>query len=640
MGEQKVTQVQDAEQMQQFMQLLLKDVQALNYMLDHDWFESDVVRIGAEQEMVLIDQDTMRPACIAVEALEAMKKYDWVESELAKFNLETNLTPRVFEKLCFSQMEHENLSNLEIIREELKAFNADYLLIGILPTLRKSDVEEDNLMPLIRYKALMDGIRSHMSKDAFELKLEGIDEINIKHNTPLLEACNTSFQVHLQVSPKDFVQMYNISQALAGPVLSIATNSPLVFGKRLWHENRIALFQQALDTRATQDHLREQSPRVHFGKKWIRKSILDIYQEDISRYRVLLSADVKENSMESIAQNIVPKLKALQVHNSTVYRWNRPCYGISENGKPHLRIENRVFGSGPTVRDEVANAAFWLGAMVGMQNRYDDVTKHMSFADARDNFGKAAMFGIDTQFTWLQDQKMSANDLIRHELLPIAREGLMARGVDSSDIDTYLGTIQERCNRHSSGARWQLRAYTKLKEQTTQDEALTVMTAYYREQASKEKPIHEWELPELNNLKAYNPTMRTVDEFMTTDLFTVRKDDIIQLVAEMMNWRQIHYTPVEDAQGHLVGLVTTRSLLNYMTNKESSSLNKIETVADIMIRDVKTASPDTNIITAMDIMKNNNIGCLPILKDGKLVGLFDIMDVLNISGRIMRRMKT
>jgi hypothetical protein len=193
--------------------------------------------------------------------------------------------------------------------------------------------------------------------------------------------------------------MYNISQALAGPLIAISANSPIVFGRRLWHESRIALFQQSLDTRTTHDHMRERSPRVNFGNDWLKDSILEIYREDIARFRVLLSGDVEEDAIDLIHKGKVPKLRALQVHNSTVYRWNRPCYGISSNGKPHLRIENRVIPSGPTSIDEVANTALWIGAMMGMGDKYDDITQHISFEDVRDNFGKAAKFGIDSKFT-------------------------------------------------------------------------------------------------------------------------------------------------------------------------------------------------------------------------------------------------
>ena len=387
--------------MRRFVQHLLNDVKAMEYMLENDWFEDDVIRIGAEQEMCLIDKKTFKPAPIAMDVLEHMKEHAWVETELAKFNLEINLQPKVFEGRCLRQLEQETTDHLGLVRRHLAEFNADILLTGILPTLRKWDLELHNLTPKKRYKALMDAINSQLVGNSYELRLVGIDELLVKHDSPLLEACNTSFQVHLQVRPQDFVKMYNISQALAAPVMAIAANSPIVFGKRLWHESRIALFQQALDTRTTAYHMRERSPRVIFGNDWINESIIEIYKEDIARFRVLLSADVEEDSLTRINDGKVPKLRALQVHNSTVYRWNRPCYGISDNGRPHLRIENRVLPAGPTVLDEMANAALWLGAMIGLSTHVEDIRTRVSWDDVRDNFSKAAKFGIDSAFSWV-----------------------------------------------------------------------------------------------------------------------------------------------------------------------------------------------------------------------------------------------
>lgn len=261
MGEQKVSIVKDSVQMQKFMRQLLDDITAFEYMLKNDWFESDIVRIGAEQEMCMVDKRTYKPASIAMEVLDQMKEHEWVETELAKFNLETNFEPKVFEKNAFRQLEEEALSTQHIIREKLSEFDTKMILTGILPTLRKFDLEMHNLTPKPRYFALMESINKQLSKNAYELHLEGIDELKINHNSPLIEACNTSFQVHLQVSPENFVPYYNMAQALAAPVMAIAANSPLVFGKRLWHESRIAMFQQALDTRKSNNHMRESSPR-------------------------------------------------------------------------------------------------------------------------------------------------------------------------------------------------------------------------------------------------------------------------------------------------------------------------------------------------------------------------------------------
>ena len=520
MGEQKVSLVNDQKQMQKFVKSLLNDVNALEYMLNNDWFESDIIRIGAEQEMVMVDKDTFKPSLVAMEALDKMQHYPWVETELAKFNLETNIEPRVFEKDCFALLENENTDKLDKIQEVLDTMNTSIVLTGILPTLRKYHLEMENLTPKKRYFALMEALNKQLIGQSYELRIVGIDELLVKHSSPLLEASNTSFQVHLQVAPDDFVKMYNIAQALAGPMMAISANSPIVFGKRLWHETRIALFQQSLDTRTTHDHMRERSPRVSFGRDWLHDSILEIYREDIARFRVLLSSDVEEDSLNMIKEGNVPKLRALQVHNSTVYRWNRPCYGISENGKPHLRIENRILPSGPTVLDEVANACFWLGCMIGMSMELDDIRTKMSFVDARDNFGKAAKFGIDSKFTWFNDEKISAEDLIL-QLLPVARKGLESRNVDQNDIEKYLNVIRMRAEKHMTGARWMLRAFTKLHENSNTDEALSVLTAIMIANQKSNQFVHDWELPNNDDLNMYRPSPLKVSEFMQTHLFTV-----------------------------------------------------------------------------------------------------------------------
>jgi len=641
MGEQKVSLAKDQKQLQAFVRRLLNDVRALEYMLDNDWFESDIVRIGAEQEMCLVEDKTFKPAKINLDAIKRMKAPKWLDTELAQFNLETNLTPYEFKGNALRKLENENLGYLEKIRAAVKKMGAHVVLTGILPTLRKFDLDLENLTPNPRYRGLMEAIHGELIGNAFEVNLSGIDELHIRHDSPLLEACNTSFQVHLQVAPKDFVCLYNIAQAITAPVMALAANSPLVFGKRLWHESRIALFQQALDTRTTHDHLRERKPRVNFGDGWLNKSILEIYKEDITRFRVLMTADEQEDSLLKIKDGIVPKLKALQVHNSTVYRWNRPCYGISKNGKPHLRIENRVLPAGPTVLDATANAAFWLGTMVGMHKICDDISKKMSWEDVRDNFFKAARYGIDSKFTWFNDKKYTATDLVLKELLPIAREGLESRGIDTADIDRYLGTIKARAKSLSTGARWQLRAFTALKKEITTDEAASVLTYCIVKNQEKEIPIHKWKMPTVTDLEEYLPSKLRVAEFMSTDLVTVHKDDAIDLVTDMMNWQKIRYMPVENSKGNLVGLVTARKLLKHYTNPTNESAEETISVSDVMIEKPFTVSPNATIIEAMQIMRENMVGCLPVVvgDNDELAGIITEMDFLRVSARLIERVE-
>ncbi len=617
---------------------MLDDVQAFEYMLENDWFESDITRIGAEQEMCLVHNKTYKPATINLEVLAKLTDAPWCVTELAKFNLETNLSPREFVGFCLSQMEAENSDYLAKIQNVLDDFDASIVLCGILPTLRKHDLDMKNLTPVDRYYALMDAIQKHLLGTSFELRVEGVDELLVKHDSPLLEAWNTSFQVHLQVAPKEFVKMYNIAQTLAGPMVAIAANSPLVFGRRLWAESRIALFQQSLDTRTTSDHMRERLPRVNFGSGWLRGDITEIYKEDISRFRVLLAGNIEEDSLQMISEGKVPKLRALQIHNSTVYRWNRPCYGISPNGKPHLRIENRVMPAGPTVVDATANAAFWLGAMVGMSLNHTDITKHLEFDDVRDNFIKAAKFGIDSTFNWIGDKKVHAPELILKELLPLAEEGLKHQKVNNADISKYLGIIEARAKAHKTGARWALRSFTALRSEVTNDEAVSCLTAVMIKNQKQNMPVHTWKETTVADLGDWHPSKLKVEEFMVTDLFTVQRDDLIELVAEIMNWRRIRYMPVENTKGELAGLVSSRMLLRHFARVNKLNEANLTTVKDLMIEKPITVNPDTTVIEAMRIMQDKKIGCLPVVKGKELVGIITEMDFLRITSRLMERM--
>jgi CBS domain-containing protein/gamma-glutamylcysteine synthetase len=637
MGEQKVKIVKDQKQMQKFMKSLLDDVRAMETMLEQNWFENDIVRIGAEQEMVLVHKNTYKPACVAMEALEKLDHHPWITTELAKFNLEINLDPREFTGKCFSDMQTENAIKLNIIQNVLSEMDVSLVLTGILPTLRQHHLTMDNLTPKDRYFALMQALTDNMMGNNFGVRLEGLDELNLKHDSPLLEASNTSFQVHLQVPSHDFARQYNIAQALTAPLIAIGANSPIVFGKRLWHESRIALFQQALDTRTSHDHMRERSPRVTFGKSWINESPLDVYKEDITRFRVLLGDEPMEDSLDMVKNGKVPKLRSLLIHNSTVYRWNRPCYGISDNGKPHLRIESRVIPSGPTVTDEIANACFWLGMMSGMTDTEKDIRTKMSFDDVSDNFLKAAKFGIDSKFTWYNDTKTNAVDLVKNELLDLARHGLRIKKVDEGDIDLYLGIIEERAKRHMNGSRWLLRAYTDLKSKAPEDEAAAAVTEVIMQNQISGKCVHEWEMPSEDMITGYRPNHLHVSEFMTTDIFTVHENDIIDLVTEMMDWKDIRFVPVEDNHGKLVGLITTRMIIQfYLRNKNNK---KQVIVKEIMISDPITIEPTANIVDALTKMQENKIGCLPVIQNNELIGIVTEGDFLRITSRLLRKFK-
>ncbi|HKP47800.1 MAG TPA: hypothetical protein VJT50_14465, partial [Pyrinomonadaceae bacterium] len=362
MGEHNVQQQFGDKESQAFMKALLDDLRALEFMIETGRFETNVTRIGAEQEMFLVDQN-LRPASIALDVLERAKD-PRLTTEIASFNLEANLTPLLLHGGCFSLMEGELSSLLALVRESAATLKSSPLLAGILPTLKKSDLTLENLAPIARYSELNRGVIA-LRGGPFAIHIQGLDEIHITHDNIMMESCNTSFQVHFQTSPAEFAAHYNIAQAITGPVLAAAVNSPVLFGHRLWQETRVALFQHSTDARSRTQLARSHPTRVSFGDQWLKCSVLELFTEQISRFRPIMIAVPDEDPFRVLSRGETPSLSALRMHNSTVWRWNRACYGVA-NGVPHLRIENRALPSGPTVQDEVANAAFFTGLMVAM----------------------------------------------------------------------------------------------------------------------------------------------------------------------------------------------------------------------------------------------------------------------------------
>jgi len=624
------------KQLQIFEKHLLNDIHALNRMLHEGMFEIDKIRIGAEQEFCLVDKYG-KAAGKNIQMMEHLKHNPLFTTELAKFNMEINATPQIFDKNCLSMMENEINTNLAEAYQVASELDLQIILTGILPTLRKFDFSMENLTPYERYYALCDAINKVRGKN-YELKINGIDELVSEHDSPLVEAANTGFQVHLQIRPDEFVDMYNIAQAITAPVLASATNSPILFGKRLWKETRIALFSQSVDTRSHKEHAREMSPRVTFGDHWLNKSILEIYKEDIIKYRVLLNTEVNENVFEKLNSKTAPELMALKMHNSTVYRWNRACYGISE-GKAHLRIENRVLPAGPTVVDEMANAAFWLGAMVGMHKRYGDITQKMDFEDAKNNFVKASVHGLDTKFFWLDHKSYSASDLILNELLPIAREGLEIQNVNQDEIDKYLNIIEERVSKIKTGSYWQLKSYNKLIKKAGKEETLAAITASTIKNQKENMPVHNWNLAELKDNKDWKPSEIFVEEFMTTKVFTAQENDIVELVSEMLDWQKIRYVAIENKNGELVGLATSRLMLRaYMKHIHQNSDLPV-TVGELMIKNPITISPNAKLTEAMEIMTKYQIGALPVINEqNHLIGMVTEANFLAISRNLMGKL--
>ena len=629
MGEQNIAATDD-EQLRIFMKKLLDDVVALESLLETDRFETGVRRVGAEQEMFLVDR-SLRPASVVMEVLERAQD-PRLTTELARFNLEGNLTPQVFNSSCLRRMEDELNELLGVARDAARHCGADILLTGILPTLRKADLGLDNMTPKPRYLELNRTLR-RLRGEEFHVLIRGIDELETTHDNVMLESCNTSFQVHFQVSPKEFAKFYNLAQAVTGPLLAAAVNSPVLLKHRLWHETRIALFERSVDTRGSTRVDRAARPRVHFGDGWVQQSVLEIFREDIARFRILIANAIDEDPMQVIARGGIPQFGALRLHNGTVYRWNRACYGISGD-KAHLRIENRVLPSGPTVLDEVANAAFFFGLMAALAEDEKPIYKQMSFEDAKTNFFAAARDGLGAQLSW-KGKPIAARDLLLGELIKTARWGLEHVKVDGADIDRYLGALEERVRKGTTGAQWILGSLHEMGEQGTADIRYRTLSAAMLANQKSGAPVHTWELARLEGEpKTWRDSYQTAGQFMSTDIFTVQPSDIVDLAANIMDWKKIRHILVEDEQGRLVGLLSPRALIRIVA-RGSRSAQEGMTVAQLMVKNPLTIGPEMPTLEVMKLMRERGISCLPVVEGEKLVGVITERDLIDVSGKLL-----
>jgi len=633
MGEHNIEQHVDERKAQASMKALLEDLRALAFMLEDARIENGITRTGAEQEMFLIDR-FFRPAPVSLEVLKNANDAR-LTTEIARFNLEANLTPLELKQNCFTRMEQELTELIELARNSAATAGADILLAGILPTLKKSDLTLDNLTPVARYHELDRGV-IRLRGGPLSIHIKGLDELHLTHDNIMMESCNTSFQVHFQSNAREFANHYNVAQAITAPVLAVAVNSPLLFGQRLWQETRVALFQHSTDERSRPQLARNQPTRVSFGDQWLQHSVIELFHDQVTRFRPIMIAQPDENPFAVLARGETPLLSALRMHNGTVWRWNRACYGVTE-GVPHLRIENRALPSGPTIMDEIANAAFFTGLMVALPQEYGEIARRMLFDDAKLNFFRAARHGLDAQFQWIDGKSYSAPSLILDQLLPLARQGLKSSQVASEDIDKYLGVIEERARGRQTGARWIMKSLSAIGTSASNDASQRRLTSEILANQKQGQPVHRWPIIEKADSDQWEQGYRTVGQFMSTDVFTVSPDDLIDLAASVMHWRHIRHVPVEDSAGRLVGLITHRGLLRLITNDHRSTEANPIIVRDVMVPNPVTVSPSTSSLEAIELMRSNRIGCLPVVESDHLVGIVTSYDFLEASAKLFRQ---
>ncbi|MCB0641045.1 MAG: CBS domain-containing protein, partial [Phaeodactylibacter sp.] len=427
---------------------------------------------------------------------------------------------------------------------------------------------------------------------------------------------------HLQIAPKEFTLMHNWSQLLSGPVLAVCTNSPLLFGKELWAENRIALFKQSLDTRSKRNHSRITLPRVYFGNTWCRGSALELWKKDAIRFPTLLQGFGDDDPFDLLKAGQTPKLKSIRLHNGTTYTWNRLCYGVADNS-PHIRIECRYLPAGPSMADEIANFALWIGLMKSLPESMHDFTDQVDFRIAKENFLRAARYGIQSVQHWF-GKNYSAKALMLDILLPMARQGLESMQVAQADIDQYLGIIERRSQSEQTGSEWQIHNFRQLTTKYKPALAGRLLVQESLQYQEANLPVHEWE--NLDRTKVHQlsqhliVTPHLVEDLMQQEVLTVRDNVSVEFIRSIFSWKGFHHLPVEDSNGDLVGMVTPSMV-------ESPTLSPDSLARDVMATKITTFEPGQSIEAAVKLMQDKNITYLSIVERDKLVGILTKSDV-------------
>ena len=462
---------------------------ALALMLDAAAFETADGMTGLEIELNLVNDDG-RPAMRNAEVLGYLADPTF-QSELGQFNLELNSPPRAIGGDGLGAYEKDILDTLRRAADRAAKADCGIVLIGMLPTLCPEDLVLGNLSAGHRYRLLNDEMAGARGEQ-FHLDIRGVERLQSASDSIVPEAACTSVQFHVQVPPDRFARYWNASQAIAGVQVAVGANSPYFHGRRLWAETRIALFEQATDVRP--DELKAQGvrPRVWFGERWIT-SVFDLFEENVRYFSPLLPIMDAEDPVEVLTAGGVPHLGELSLHNGTVYRWNRPVYDVT-NGRPHLRVENRVLPSGPTVVDLLANAAFYFGLIRQLAEEERPIWSQLPFGTAEDNFHRGARDGIDAVVHWPTLGEVPVTELVRSVLLSKAHRGLDRFGVDPALRDRLLGVIEGRCRLGRNGATWQTEAVrtAELRRGLPRRAALHDMLLRYWALQQSNQPVHTW----------------------------------------------------------------------------------------------------------------------------------------------------
>lgn len=455
-----------------FEQALTAEIALLESCFEDGQFSATPPAMGLELEAWLLDS-ALHPTPNNTTLIKQLQQ-PLVVPELARFNIEINSTPQLLQEQPFTRLHNELEATWLHATAVAATLNEQLAMIGTLPTIRQSDLCLENMSELQRYHALNEQVMRMRRGQPLEFEFEGREPFQLLHHDVMMEATATSLQIHLQVPYRHSVAAFNHAIRLSAPMVALCANAPYLFGKDLWDDSRIPMFEQAVNVDQLSHRLGD--GRVSFGSGYVRESLLELFQENLDHYPVMLP----------ICQPDPPnQFTNLMLHNGTIWRWNRPLVGMDHNGNPHLRIEHRVASAGPTTVDVVANTVFFIGTAMGMLQHPERAAADLPFIQAKENFYRAARYGLDSAIHW-NGRKRYLKELIQQELLPLARIGMRYLQLEEREWRPWLTVIEERIGNGQNGTRWQ-RGWVK-----KHGWAAESMLADYLQQQNSGNPVHQW----------------------------------------------------------------------------------------------------------------------------------------------------
>jgi len=482
----------DDEDRARFSERLAASLDVLAKLLARPGFGEGEASLGAELELSLVGdrgEPLPRNAEVLRESVDPRLTF-----ELDRFNLEANLVHGPLAGASLSRLEAECRDCLEEVERAAAAHGARVAMIGILPTLQRSELGPGAMTRCLRYEALSRSLLE-LRDEPFFLDIHGDEDLELTCNDVTFEGAATSFQVHLRVAPARFADVYDAIQLATPLVLAASGNSPLFLGRKLWHETRIALFKQAVDDRRERG-TGGRPPRVTFGAHWT-EGPFELFAETVASYPPLLPVLDVEEPAAILAAGEAPGLRELRLHQGTVWRWNRAIYDPAEGG--HLRVELRSLPAGPSAVDMVANTALHVGLALELAESAAAWRREIPFDAVHQDFYRAAREGLAAATRWPgclggDEQRRPVRERIA-ELLPRAARGLARAGVDAADSDRLLALVEERVGAGRTGAVWQREALARAERTRPRDEAIATMFGHYLAHSYEGRPVHQWEMP-------------------------------------------------------------------------------------------------------------------------------------------------